>query len=327
MRILLTGVTGQVGGALFAPLSRFGTVVAPARSELDLTMPTAIKPFLEDCRPDLIVNPAAYTAVDRAEDEQELAFRVNAEAPRQMADWAACHDVPLIHFSTDYVFDGSGDSAWSENDPTAPLSVYGSSKLAGEKAVRAAGAPSLIVRTSWVYANQGRNFMLTVSRLAAEQKELRIVSDQIGAPTSASAIANAVTKIVQDGLPELRNRVGKGDTVNISCLGETSWFGFAEAIVAGLRRRNLEVKAERVIPIKSEDYPTRAVRPRNSRLNPTKAREIFSVTMPTWQEALDAELSVLAELRGASIAPTPSGSKQIERLDQSTQSLERASGG
>lgn len=170
MRILLTGVTGQVGGALLAPLSGSGLVLVPSRSELDLAMPSAIPMFLDECKPDLIVNPAAYTAVDRAEDEPELAFRVNAEAPREMARWAARHDVPLIHFSTDYVFDGTGVSAWSEDDVTAPLSVYGKSKLAGETFVRAADGPSLIVRTSWVYASQGRNFMLTVARLLRSRR-------------------------------------------------------------------------------------------------------------------------------------------------------------
>jgi dTDP-4-dehydrorhamnose reductase len=289
-------------------------VLAPARSELDLAVPDVIWKFLDDCRPDLIVNPAAYTAVDRAEDEPELAFRVNAEAPREMARWAASHGVPLIHFSTDYVFDGTGVSAWSEDDATAPLSVYGKSKLAGETFVRAAGGPSLIVRTSWVYASQGRNFMLTVARLAAEQKELRIVCDQIGAPTSSRAIADAVTKLVRSGLPSLRDRMGECETVNVSCSGETSWFGFAEAIVDGLRKRNLEVRAERVIPIKSEDYPTRAARPRNSRLESTKAREMFSIRMPAWQDALDAELAALAQLRGITIvSPVPAVVDRFER--------------
>jgi len=289
-------------------------VLVPARSELDLAMPHAIPTFLDECKPDLIVNPAAYTAVDRAEDEPELVFRVNAEAPREMAHWAACHDVPLIHFSTDYVFDGTGVSAWREDDATAPLSVYGKSKLAGEMFVRAAGGPSLIVRTSWVYASQGRNFMLTVARLAAEQKELRIVCDQIGAPTSSRAIADAVTKLVRSGLPSLRDRMDKCAAVNVSCSGETSWFGFADAIVDGLRKRKLGVKAERVIPIKSEDYPTRAARPRNSRLDSTKAREMFSIRMPTWQAALDAELAALAELRGITIAPPmPTVVDRLER--------------
>ena len=293
MRILLTGATGQVGGALLDPLSERGTVLAPSRSELDLTKPSSIKTFLDGCRPELIINPAAYTAVDRAEDEPGLAFRVNAESPYEIAKWAAHHDVPLIHFSTDYVFDGAGQSAWREESAAAPLSVYGRSKLAGEEAIRAAAAPSLTIRTSWVYASQGQNFLLTISRLATERTELRIVNDQFGAPSSARAIAAAVTKIVAGGLPAFRSRVRHCDTVNIACAGETSWFGFAEAIVDGLRRRNRDLMTKRVIPISSEEYPTRAVRPRNSRLDLTRARQIFWITMPSWQHALDAELADL----------------------------------
>jgi dTDP-4-dehydrorhamnose reductase len=293
MRVLLTGVSGQVGGALLAPLSNWGTVHAPVRSDLDLGRPADIRPFLDDLSPDLIVNPAAYTAVDRAEDEPELAFRVNAESPRQMAEWAALHDVPLIHFSTDYVFDGSGKSAWREDSAAAPLSVYGRSKLAGEEAIRAAAAPSLTIRTSWVYASHGRNFVVTIARLAAERPELRVVCDQFGAPSSARAIAAAVTKIVAAGLPALRSRVRSCNTLHIACAGETSWFGFAEAIVDGLQRRGRDLMAKRVIPVGSDDYPTRAVRPRNSRLDLTRARDIFSIAMPTWQSALEIELAEL----------------------------------
>ena len=294
MRILLTGASGQVGGALLSPLAKFGSVLAPSRSELDLTHPAAVRAFLDAYRPELIINPAAYTAVDRAEDEPELAFRVNAESPQQMATWAAQHDVPLIHFSTDYVFDGSGHSAWREESAAAPLSVYGRSKLAGEEAIRATAAPSLTVRTSWVYASRGHNFLLTIARLASERTELRIVGDQFGAPSSARAIASAVTRIVAAGLPSFRCLVRDCDTVNIACTGETSWFDFAEAFLDGLRRRGHDLAARRVIPIRSEDYPTRAVRPRNSRLDLTRARQVFSIAMPSWQEALEAELVALA---------------------------------
>ena len=290
MRILLTGVSGQVGGALLAPLSKCGTMRAPLRSELDLGKPSTIKPFLDVCQPDLIVNPAAYTAVDRAEDEPDLAFRVNAESPHQMAEWAAQHNVPLIHFSTDYVFDGSGKDPWREGSPVAPLSVYGNSKLAGEQAIRAAGAISLTVRTSWVYASHGRNFLLTIVRLAAEQPELRIVCDQIGAPTSARVVASAVTSILAAGLPSFRTRLRHADSVHIACSGETSWYGFARAIVGGLRRRGRDVMTRRIIPISSDAYSTRAIRPRNSRLDLTRAREVFSLTMPSWQRALAVEL-------------------------------------
>ena len=204
MRILLTGVTGQVGAALRAPLECAGALVAADRSRLDLAQPENMAAALDEMAPDLIVNPAAYTAVDRAEDERELAFRVNAEAPGAMARWAASRGVPLIHFSTDYVFDGGGTRAWREDDATGPLSVYGASKLAGEDAIRSAGGPHLVVRTSWVYAATGANFLRTIARLARERDELRIVADQIGAPTSARLIADAVAKIVGKGGPPLR---------------------------------------------------------------------------------------------------------------------------
>ena len=187
MRILVTGVSGQVGGALVARLPASATVLAADRSVLDLAAPQTIAGTLDRLAPDIVFNPAAYTAVDKAEDEPELAMRVNAEAPGAMARWAAARDVPLIHFSTDYVFDGSGERAWREDDAPQPLSVYGATKLAGENEIRSAGGTFLIVRTSWVYAAEGKNFLRTIARLARERSELRIVADQIGAPTSGCA--------------------------------------------------------------------------------------------------------------------------------------------
>ena len=178
-------VTGQVGRALFGTLQPIGSVVAADRALLDLSRPGDISASLDGIAPDVIIKPAAYTAVDRAEDERDLALRVNGEAPAAIARWAAAHGAPLIHFSTDYVFDGTGTRPWHEDDRPAPLSAYGASKLAGEEAVRASGAPHLIIRTSWVYAAKGANFLRTIARLAGERKELRIVADQIGAPTAA----------------------------------------------------------------------------------------------------------------------------------------------
>ena len=302
MRILLTGLSGQVGGALFAPLAKLGAVFSPDRSQLDLSRPDGIAEVLDRLRPDLIVNPAAYTEVDRAEDERLMAFRVNAEAPGAMADWAARRNVPLVHFSTDYVFDGAGSAPWREDDVAAPLSIYGASKLAGEVAVRAAGGAHLIVRTSWVYANRGRNFMLTIARLAAERKELRIVADQFGAPTSARVIADALAKILDRGIAEVVRLARDCDVVNISSSGQTSWCGFAAAIVDGLRDRGIEVATERVVPIQTEDYPTKAQRPRNSRLDPTRLGHVFGVDTPSWQEALETELDQLADFRRASVS-------------------------
>jgi dTDP-4-dehydrorhamnose reductase len=294
MRIMVTGASGQVGGALAKVLARSGNVVPTGRSEFDLAQPNLIAPALDRIRPDLIVNPAAYTAVDRAEDEKELAFRVNAEAPAVMARWAADHRVPLIHFSTDYVFDGTATRPWQEDDPTNPLSTYGASKLAGENAVRSAGGEHLIIRTSWVYAALGQNFLRTIERLAQERKELRIVADQVGAPTSAQLIADALPVVlgmsgtpigVQFGLP--------GGTINVAASGETTWYGFAVAIVEGLKSRGMPLAVERIIPIATEDYPTKARRPKNSRLDLTKLRKTFGISTPAWENALSVELDQL----------------------------------
>jgi dTDP-4-dehydrorhamnose reductase len=304
VRILLTGRTGQVGGALCAPLGDLGTVISPDRSQLDLSRPEAISDALDQLKPSLIVNPAAYTAVDRAEDERLLAFRVNADAPKAIAIWAARHKVPLVHFSTDYVFDGSGERPWREDDAPGPLSTYGASKLAGEAAIVAVGGEHLIIRTSWVYANRGQNFMLTIARLAAERKELRIVSDQFGAPTSARVIADAVMKVLTakqaDPATLFLHECG---IINVSSSGETSWCGFAAAIVAGLKNRGLHVETECVVPIKAEEYPTKARRPRNSRLDLGRLQEIFGIRTLSWQEALEIELDELADFRRTSISP------------------------
>ena len=295
MRILLTGATGQVGGTLLAPLQAFGSVTAPEIDAFDLSRTQDIPVALDRMAPDLIVNPAAYTAVDRAEDERELAFRINAEAPGAIAHWAAQRGVPLVHFSTDYVFDGSGARPWREDDPTAPLSAYGASKLAGEDAIRAAAGAYLVVRTSWVYDATGANFLRTIARLARERVELRIVADQIGAPTSARVIANAVATIITaSGAPLAERFAAVGGRVNVVASGETSWHGFAVAIVEGLRARGASLAVERVVPIATADYPTKAQRPANSRLDLTRLKHVFGVTTPEWREALAAELDVLA---------------------------------
>ncbi len=297
MRILVTGVTGQVGGALVKVLGPAGAVVAADRSQLDLSQPERIAAVLDRIDPELIVNPAAYTAVDRAEDERDLAFRVNAEAPAAMATWAAQRKVPLLHLSTDYVYDGTGTRPWREEDPTNPLSVYGASKLAGDEAVRLAGGAHLIVRTSWVYAATGSNFLRTIARLARERPQLRIVADQFGAPTSARIIAEAIAAIVR-GAPADRFAAAKG-VVNVATAGETTWHGFAAAIVEGLKARGVALAVQDVVPIATKDYPTKAARPANSRLDLRRLRDVFGITPPQWDRALAAELDLLAkELRG-----------------------------
>jgi dTDP-4-dehydrorhamnose reductase len=295
MRILVTGVTGQVGRALVHRLQGAATILAADRTILDLTKPLAIPEILDRLKPDVIVNPAAYTAVEKAEDERELATCVNGVAPGAMAQWAAARDVPFIHFSTDYVFNGFGERAWSEDDEPGPLNVYGASKLAGETAVRTAGGYFLILRTSWIYGATGNNFLRTISRLALEREELRIVADQIGAPTSSAQLADTLKNIMSGGTEKLRAHCKKAEgLVHFAASGETSWYGFACAIVDGLRSRGQQFTVKRIIPIGSDESLTRAKRPRNSRLDLSRIQYVFGITPLHWEAALAAELDLLA---------------------------------
>jgi dTDP-4-dehydrorhamnose reductase len=297
MRILLTGVSGQVGGALALRLGNGATVIAAGREMLDLARPAEIPSRLDAIAADLIINSAAYTAVDQAEDERDLAFTVNAEAPGALARWAGARGVPLMHFSTDYVFDGSGERPWREDDTPHPLSTYGASKLAGEEEVRAAGGPHLVVRTSWVYAATGKNFLRTVARLAAERAELRVVADQIGAPTSAALIAETVALMLDGSQTAIAARfAAAGGLVHLAACGATSWHGFACAIVQGLKARGGTIKTRHVATIRTEDYPTRAVRPKNSRLDVGRLGSVFGIVPMSWSEALIPELDQLAAL-------------------------------
>ena len=294
MRILVTGVNGQVGRALIAPLETLGTVLPCDRSQLDLADVAAIPALLDRCSPELIVNPAAYTAVDRAEDDKDRAFTINADAPVAMARWAADRRVPLVHFSTDYIFGGSGEAPWREDSPANPLSVYGASKLAGENGVRAAGGVHLIVRTSWVYAAEGNNFLRTIARLARERTELRIVADQIGAPTTARGVADTVVSILRANMDDLPAAFARGvGVVNVACSGRTSWYEFGCAIVEGLRSRGVALAVEKVVPIATTDYPTKARRPSDSRLDLSRLRQVFGLETPKWTEALEIELDAL----------------------------------
>lgn len=296
MRIVVTGVTGQVGRALTSTLDQLGTVIPADRSLLNLAEPSTLHEALDRLAPDLIINPAAYTAVDRAEDERELAFTINGVAPGMMGTWAAARGVPFVHFSTDYVFDGQGETPWHEDSPTGPLSAYGASKLAGEDAIRRAKGPHLIVRTSWVYAAQGTNFLRTIVRLARERTELKIVADQIGSPTSARVIAEAVTGLLASDLDYLPRRFARASgVVNIAASGETSWHGFAICIVEGLRARGVPLSVQAILPLRTEEYPTKAKRPHNSRFDLARLRELFGITTPLWSEALEAELDQLTK--------------------------------
>ncbi|MCK1368304.1 dTDP-4-dehydrorhamnose reductase [Bradyrhizobium sp. 62] len=295
MRIVLTGTNGQVGGALLPLLERKHTVVAPSRAEFDLSEPDSLAAKLDAIKPDLIVNPAAYTAVDKAEDEAKLAFLVNADAPAAMARWAAVHHVPMVHFSTDYVFDGGGSRAWREDDPTGPLSVYGRSKLVGEDEVRRAAGPHLVIRTAWVYAAQGANFMRTIIRLARERETLRVVSDQFGTPTTARTIASTLVQILGNSraeeLPAVFARAE--GLLHLTNSGSTNWHGFASAIVEGLRSHGVDLKAAEIVPIATKDYPTKTVRPANSRLDLSRLLDAYGLAPAAWESALGEEMGAL----------------------------------
>lgn len=280
MNILLTGATGQVGYELRRSLQGLGDIAAPGRAELDLARPDQVREVVRRLRPGLIVNAAAYTAVDRAEAEPELAWLVNAEAPRVLAQEAAGVGAAMVHFSTDYVFDGSKDGAWREDDPPAPLNAYGRGKLAGEQAVAQAGIPHLILRTSWIYGMRGHNFLLTMLRLARERGQLRVVADQFGAPTWSRTVAemtaHALAQARAGGAGWWREH---GGLYHLACQGSTSWHGFAQAIMAeaGI---SCEVQA-----ITTAEYPAQARRPRNSVLDCARLMEHFG-PIPDWREAL-----------------------------------------
>jgi dTDP-4-dehydrorhamnose reductase len=296
MRILITGVTGQIGGALAIRLQGIGEIIEADRRKLDLSNPNSIPRALTNMAPEVIFNPAAYTQVDNAEREREMALVVNAQAPGVMASWAAERNIPFVHFSTDYVFDGTGERPWREDDCANPLSAYGLSKLAGENAVRAAGGAFLIVRTSWVYSAQGRSFLLAITRLARERRELRVVADQIGAPASAALVADAFRQILNDQRAVLPTRFAQAHgLVHLTASGETSWYHFANAIIDGLRRRGVILKVKRVLPITTHEYAAPAKRPHNSRLSLERLQQVFGVAMPDWRTALDPELDVLAK--------------------------------
>lgn len=280
MRILLTGVDGQVGWELRRTLAPLGEVVAADRGVLDLADTARIRSRVAALRPDLIVNPAAYTAVDKAESEPVLANAINAVAPGELA---AC-GVPLVHFSTDYVFDGRKEGAYTETDAPNPLGVYGASKLAGEQAVERAGGAHLILRTAWVYGLRGRNFLLTMQRLARERDTLAVVDDQFGAPTWSRLLAEATAVVVARWL-DRRDLAATSGVYHLVCGGRTSWHGFTEAILAHLSAQG-ETGLARLTAIPSSGYPTPAQRPANSQLDCSKLAETFGVRLPDWETAL-----------------------------------------
>ncbi|WP_296260068.1 MULTISPECIES: dTDP-4-dehydrorhamnose reductase [unclassified Pseudomonas] len=289
LRILISGQHGQVSQALQQSLKDLGELIVLGRDRLDLSQPASIREVVRSLKPDLIVNAAAHTAVDQAENEPELAFAINATAPGVFAEEAAALGIPFIHYSTDYVFDGSKNGPWNEADKPNPLGVYGSSKLAGEQAIEAVGGQYLILRTSWVYSLTGRNFLLTMQRLLQERDKLTIVADQIGAPTWSGTIAQSTRELIErwrEGAP------GAWGVYHLTASGETSWFGFAQAIGQELIKAGKPCAA--LEPIPSSAYPTPATRPLNSRLDCSRLQQQWGVSQPHWHAAM---LECLAQQR------------------------------
>lgn len=297
MTILVFGGNGQVGQELLRALAPLGRVVATTRSGLlpdgracesaDFNQPDSLVALLDRVRPRIVVNAAAYTAVDKAEQDVEAAFRANAEAPGVVARWCAAAGVPFVHYSTDYVFDGEGTAPYREDQPTAPLGVYGRSKRDGEDAVRAAGGRHLIFRTAWVYASHGANFLRTMMRVGAERDALRVVADQIGTPTPAALIADATAQALQ-------HTGGLSGTWHLTASGQTSWHGFAEAIFAEALARGVLAKVPSVEAIASSEYPTPAKRPSWSVLDNRKLQQDFGIALPAWQDGLKRVIGEVA---------------------------------
>jgi dTDP-4-dehydrorhamnose reductase len=282
MRILLLGSSGQVGHALQAGNPFAGDLVAATRRDCDLMDMAGLHTLLRRVRPEVIVNAAAYTAVDKAESDRETCFAVNAAAPGVLAREAAAVGAKLLHYSTDYVFDGTKAGSYNEDDPTGPRNVYGASKLAGERAIAEAGGEFLILRTSWVYSNHGANFLKTMLRLGAERPELRIVADQHGAPTSADAIAGATIRMLKN----IAAGFWVSGVFHMTAAGATTWHGFASAIFAGAGG-----KTPALVPITTAEYPTPAARPANSVLSNDKFAAAFGFRLPHWDEQLAAVMA------------------------------------
>ncbi len=291
--ILVTGANGQVGQALLAALPPLGKVTGVTRAECDLADPEAIRGLLDRIKPAIIVNAAAYTAVDKAESEADTARAINATAPGVMAAWAEAYDASLIHFSTDYIFDGRLNRPYREDDAVHPLSVYGRTKLEGEEVVRAALDRYVILRTCWVYSPGGANFLRTMLRLAGERDTLKVVGDQIGAPTSAGLIARVTAAVLE----QIRAGQEPWGTYHLSAQGETSWWGYAchairQARAAGMP---LRLDPDRIEEIPTSAYPTPAARPANSRLDTAKLEKRFAVSLEPWQQGVEETVRILAE--------------------------------
>lgn len=314
MRILILGGNGQVGTELRRALAPLGEVLIATRSGrlddgtaclvADFDAPDSLPAMVETAAPDMVFNAAAWTAVDLAERQPEAAFRANAQAPGTLARACAARGVPFVHYSTDYVFDGSGGRPYREDAPTAPLGVYGASKLAGEDAVRAAGGAALIFRTAWVYAEHGRNFLRTMLRVGAEREHLRVVADQAGTPTPAALIAD-VTAAVATQVIAAEPAARPAGVWHLTAAGLTSWHGFAEAIFVEAVSRGLLARAPSVEAIATADYPTPARRPAYSCLDTARLRADFGIALPDWRIALAEVMDRLARCAPLPGAPDP----------------------
>lgn len=289
MKILLFGKNGQVGWELNRSLLPLGEVIALGRKDADFTKPESLRTIIRKIRPDVIVNAVAYTAVDKAETEEHLATLINGVAPGVIAEEARDCGALIIHYSTDYVFDGAKTEPYTEEDRPNPLSAYGRSKLAGEQAVQASGCPHLILRTSWVYSARGKNFLLTVLRLAAERKTLKMVNDQTGAPTWARNIADVSAHMLTTA--QLHRQAGSfiSGTYHVSAAKQVTWHGFSAAIIDYARLFSVAGKiiTETVAPITTDEYPLPAVRPKNSQLNSGLLSERYGLTLPIWRESME----------------------------------------
>lgn len=278
MKILLLGKSGQVGFELKRSLSPLGNIVAPNRYELNLVKQEAVVDYLNIVKPDLIVNAAAWTNVDGAETEKDLAVVLNAELPRVLASYAEANNCKVVHYSSDYVYPGTGSQAWSEESQTNPINYYGVTKLDGDQAIGDSGADYLIFRTSWVYSARRNNFMKTMLRLAESKRDLSIIDDQIGSPTTARLIA-------QTTVLALRSNLMTG-VYNLSAKGYTSWRQFAESIFSKAKLLGFDSTLEKVNSITTEEYPTPAKRPLNSRMNVLKLESALNITLPSWEDEL-----------------------------------------
>ena len=293
VKALVVGCTGQVGWELRHKLACLGPVTGVDYPQVDFTQPDSIRQAVRAAAPAVIVNAAAYTAVDKAESEPELAMAINGTAPGVLAEEAKRLGSILVHYSTDYVFNGTKQSPFVESDAPDPLNVYGRTKLAGDEAIQAVGGDYLILRTSWVYGAQGNNFLLTMLRLARERKELRIVDDQIGSPTTSECIAQATAGILAQVLgPAAGGLKGRSGIYNLTCAGETTWFGFARALLTKSAASH-GFTVPNLIPITTSEFPRPAKRPANSRLRCQRVEETFGVVMPDWEEALALVLETL----------------------------------